>query len=75
MKIPTETEIKAMNNTDSRTMYHSLEKEYKIKFEKEYIPEPGGEQVTLEDELISLAKHLREGKPSPWIMEDWKDVD
>ena len=56
MKIPTETEIKAMNNTDSRTMYHSLEKEYKIKFEKEYIPEPGGEQVTLEDELISLAR-------------------
>lgn len=75
MKIPTETEIKAMNDADSRAMYHRLEKEYQIKFGKKYIPEPSSEVTTLQEDLDELAKYLREGMPSPWTMKDWEDID
>ena len=78
MRIPTEAEIEIMGDDTAENTYDQLKKEYEKKFRKAYIAPPGSSATTWQEDLVWLAKYLREGKPSPWTMEDWeewKDVD
>lgn len=47
----------------------------KKNFKKTYVAQPSGDTTTWQEDLNELSKYLREGKPSPWTMEDWEDVD
>ena len=75
MKIPTESEIDMMDDDTAETTYSQLKKEYEKNFKKTYVAQPSGDTTTWQEDLNELSKYLREGKPSPWTMEDWEDVD
>ena len=65
MKIPTETEIIAMDDDTAENVYNQLGKEYEKRFEKKYIVPPSEPLETIREHLSHLAKYLRERSPSP----------
>ena len=75
MKIPTEAEIDMMDDDTAESTYSQLKKEYEKNFKKTYVAQQSGDTMTWQEDLNELSKYLREGKPSPWTMEDWEDVD
>ena len=75
MIIPTETEIDMMDDDTAENTYSQLKKEYEKIFKKTYVAQPSSDTTTWQEDLNELAKYLRKGKPSPWTMENWEDVD
>ena len=75
MKIPTEAEFDMMDDDTAESTYSQLKKEYEKNFKKTYVAQQSGDTTTWQEDLNELSKYLREGKPSPWTMEDWEDVD